>query len=138
MTIGPPYEKEIVVTPSVVDGNGHVNNVAYVQWMQDAAMGHAEASGCHAATEAAGATWVARSHRIEYLKPAFPNDRIRVRTWVADFRKVRSLRKYEFVRMPDGQLLAEGETDWVFVDAETGRPRAIPAEVSGVFQVRTD
>ena len=34
---GHPYAK----TPEVVDGNGHVNNVAYVQWMQDAAIRHA-------------------------------------------------------------------------------------------------
>lgn len=48
-------------------------------------------------------------------------------------RRVRSLRKYEFVRKSDGKNLVKGETDWVFVDAKTGMPRAIPEKVSKVF-----
>jgi acyl-CoA thioesterase FadM len=30
-------------------------------------------------------------------------------------------------------MLVRGETDWVFVDAKSGAPRAIPAEVAGLF-----
>jgi acyl-CoA thioester hydrolase len=125
---------EFTVSPDVVDGNGHVNNVAYVQWMQDVAIGHATAAGCTRATEALGATWVARSHKVEYLRPAFAGDRIVARTWVADFRRVRSLRRYEFVRVTDGARLAQGETDWVFVDTNTGRPRAIPETIQQLFE----
>ena len=75
----------------------------------------------------AAATWVARSHHIEYLRPARLGDRITIRTWVADVRRLRSRRRYEFLRAADGQLLARGETDWVFVDASTGRPKTLPA-----------
>jgi acyl-CoA thioesterase FadM len=32
-------------------------------------------------------------------------------------------------------MLVKGETDWVFVDARTGTPRAIPEEVSRVFAI---
>ena len=126
---------ELEITPADVDENGHVNNVRYVQWMQDAATAHAAAAGCTQATRALGATWVVRTHRIEYLRPAFAGERVAVLTWVCDFRKVRSLRKYRFVRVSDGAVLAAGETDWVFVDAASGRPRAIPANVSGAFEV---
>ena len=66
--------------------------------MQDAAVSHADERGCTAATREAGAAWVVRSHRIDYLRPAFAGDRVRVRTWVADFRRAFSLRKYEMVR----------------------------------------
>lgn len=51
-------------------------------------------------------------------------------TGVVDARRVRSLRRCEFLRKADGRLIARGETDWVFVDTQTGRPLAIPAEVS--------
>ncbi|MGO9200305.1 MAG: acyl-CoA thioesterase [Limisphaerales bacterium] len=129
------YQLEFKVPDSAVDANGHANNVAYVQWMQEAAIGHSEAAGCTRMTLAGGATWVVRTHRIEYLSPAFAGDTLRVQTWVADFRKVRSLRRYKFIRVADGMVLAQGETDWVFVDALTGRPRAIPAEVRQAFQV---
>ncbi|MCU0898587.1 MAG: acyl-CoA thioesterase [Burkholderiales bacterium] len=127
------FRHEFEVPESALDRNGHVNNVQYVQWMQDVAVMHADAAGCSASTEAAGATWVARSHWIEYLRPAFAGERVVAVTWVANFRKVRSLRKYRFVRIDDGALLAEGETDWVFVDAASGKLRAIPGDVLGAF-----
>jgi acyl-CoA thioester hydrolase len=123
----------IVVGRKALDENGHVNNVQYVQWMQDAAVEHSDRTGCTRLTRKAGAMWVARSHIIEYLRPAFKDERITVLTWVSNWRKVRSLRKYRFVREADGVLLARGETDWVCVDATSGRPRNIPDEVAGAF-----
>ena len=128
------FQFEFDVTPEVVDQNRHVNNVTYVQWMQDAAIRHATAAGCTDETEKVGASWVVRMHRIEYLAPAFSGDRVRVSTWVEDIRKVRSLRRYEFVRLSDGVLLARGEADWVFVDAATGRPRRIPETIRAALR----
>src|SRR4051812_34327673 len=96
--MSPTHVHELVVPPSAIDANGHANNVAFVAWMQDAAVAHADAAGCTAATQSAGATWVVRSHHVEYLKPAFAGDRVEVRTWVVDVRRAFSTRKYEFVR----------------------------------------
>ena len=61
----PVYRIEILVPAEVVDRNRHVNNVAYVQWMQDAALQHSAATRCSRMTDAIGATWVARMHRID-------------------------------------------------------------------------
>lgn len=127
------YRHKFTVPESAVDRNGHVNNVVYVQWMQDVAVLHADATGGTRAMHAAGATWVVRSHKIEYLNPAFAGEEVTALTWVVDFRRVRSLRCYRFLRERDKTLLARGETDWVFVDAESGRPRKIPDEVMRVF-----
>jgi acyl-CoA thioester hydrolase len=77
-------------------------------------------------------------HRIEYLSPAFAGDVLTVLTWIADFRKVRSLRRYQFVRAADQKVLAEGETDWVLVDAATGRPRGIPEDMVSLFELLPD
>ena len=134
----PIYRFEIIVPPEAVDRNRQVNNVAYVQWMQDAALRHSAATGCTRMTEAIGATWVARMHRIEYLRPAFAGDVLTVLTWVVDFRKVRSLRRYEFIRAVDQKVIAQGETDWVFINASTGRPRAIPSEIANLFELVAD
>jgi acyl-CoA thioester hydrolase len=131
--MGPAYEYEIDVPPSVIDANGHVNNVQYVQWMQEAAVAHFTAAGGSPIIESLGATWVVRSHRIEYLRPALAGDRVAVRTWVEDFRRVMSLRKYEFTRVNDQVVLATGETEWVFVDIATGRPKSIPPELRDLF-----
>ena len=129
------YEYEFEVPAGAIDANGHVNNVEFVRWMQDAAVAHADARGLTAATRDAGATWVVRSHRIDYLRPVMAGDRIAVKTWVADFRRAFSLRRYQFRRATDGTVLAKGETDWVFVDVKTGRPKSVPEELKGMFEV---
>ena len=129
------FTHDITIGPSAIDANGHANNVEFVRWMQDAAIAHADAAGCTAAALAAGGAWVVRSHRIEYLRPAFEGDRLAVVTWVADFRRAFSLRKYEFVRPVDNSVLARGETDWVYVDHGTGRPRSIPDSIRAKFEI---
>jgi acyl-CoA thioester hydrolase len=136
--LNPVYSYEFTVPTDALDENGHVNNVRYVQWMQEAAVRHYESLGGIPLTQAIGATWVVRSHNIEYLRPAFAGDRLEVRTWVVDIRRVRSLRRYRFLRVSDGKLLVKGETDWVFVDAKTGAPMAVPEEIIRIFPLLPD
>jgi acyl-CoA thioester hydrolase len=116
-----------------MDENGHVNNVRFVQWMQDAAVRHYESLGGISLSQAVGATWVVRSHNIEYLRPAFAGDCIQVRTWVVNIHRVRSLRRYRFIRVADGKLLVKAETDWVFVNATSGAPMAVPEQILHIF-----
>jgi len=123
------YRHQFTVPESAVDQNGHVNNVVYVQWMQDVAILHYEAAGGNQAMVEAGATWVARSHHIEYLKPVYAGDDVVALTWVENLRRVRSLRRYQFLRRSDNVLLARGETDWVFIDIASGRPRVILEDI---------
>src|SRR5947207_9166587 len=94
----PVFRLQFKVPAEVVDAHRHVNNVAYVQWMQDAAIGHAEACGGARLARELGGSWFVRMHRIEYLKPAFLNDEITVLTWVVDRRRVRSRRRCRFLR----------------------------------------
>jgi acyl-CoA thioester hydrolase len=126
------YTRTFTIPPESIDANGHVNNVFYVQWMQDIAVEHYSSIG---GVEAQGpdATWVVREHKIEYFVPAFAGEEIEIRTWVENVRRVRSLRKYEFVRKSDSKTLVKGETDWVFVDVKTGNPRAVPEAVVNIF-----
>lgn len=133
MSLSPIYTKTIRIPDNAIDENGHVNNVVYVQWMQDIAVEHYASIG---GIEAQGpdATWVVREHKIEYLLPAYAGEEIEIRTRVENVRRVRSLRKYEFVRKSDGKILVRGETDWVFVDVNTGRPRAVPEKVANIFK----
>ena len=132
MPISSIYSKTITIPSSTIDENGHVNNVVYVQWMQDIAIEHYASIG---GVEAQGpdATWVIRKHSIEYFLPAFEGEEIEVRTWVEDLRKVQSLRMYEFVRKSDGKTLVKGESDWVFMDMKTGSLKAIPERIKKIF-----
>jgi acyl-CoA thioester hydrolase len=127
------YRHEIVVTENAIDLNGHVNNVVFVQWMQDVAVRHFGSIVSREMMQASGAIWVVRSHHIEYLSPAFAGDRIEVQTWIVNFSRVRSLRRYKFLRLSDNKLIVRGETDWVFVSATTGKPISIPENISTAF-----
>lgn len=131
------YTRSFTIPATAIDENGHVNNVSYVQWMQDIAVEHYAAIG-GIEIQGSDATWVVREHHIEYLLPAFAGEEIEIKTWVENVRRVRSLRKYEFIRKSDGKVLVKGETDWVFVDAKTGRPREIPESVSNLFALLYD
>ena len=127
------FHYRFAVPKDAIDENGHVNNVVYIQWMQDVAIRHSNALGGTSAMRAVGCTWVVRSHKVEYLSPAYAGDCIEAATWVVSFRRVRSLRQYRFVRTSDAKLLARGETEWVCVSTKNGRPRAIPESVSTCF-----
>jgi acyl-CoA thioester hydrolase len=127
------YVHKLIVPSSAIDVNGHVNNVVIVQWMQDAAIAHADAVGCSAVTKRMGATWVVRRHTIEYRKEAFAGDHVEVRTQVVDCRRVSSRRQYEFVRESDGAVLARGESDWVLINWEKFEPIQITDEIKALF-----
>jgi len=126
----------LVVPPAAIDVNGHVNNVQYVHWMQEAAMAHSAELGWPPERYLAlGRTWIIRSHTIEYHHSAYAGDTIVILTWVADFHKIRSLRKYKFIRPADSVVLAAASTLFIFCDQETGRPVTIPKEVQKAYTV---
>ncbi len=127
------YQYDFQVPDAAVDANGHANNVEYLRWMQTAATLHADATGCTQACREIGASWVVRSHWIEYFRPAFAGNRITVLTWVAEMARATSLRRYKVLRPDDNVVLAKAETDWVFIDATSGRPRAIPPVIKALF-----
>ena len=132
------FHHRFVVPEGAIDGNGHVNNVEYVQWMQDIAILHSSQQGGTAEKyQALGSSWIIRTHFIEYLAPAYAGDEIEALTWVSDMRRVSSLRKYQFRRASDQTILAKAETRWVYVDIKSGRPIKIHPEILAAFELVT-
>ena len=110
-----------------LDERAHVNNVVYVRWVQDAAASHWESLAPPAAREEIA--WVALRHEIDYLKPAVLGDEIAITTWVGVAEGLSFERFTEMRRRADDVLLARARTLWCPVDAKTGRPRRVSAEV---------
>ena len=130
------FQYNFKVPQEAIDENGHASNVEYIRWMQEAAVLHSNTQGwTRERYDSIGSTWVVRSHTIEFLQPAFAGQSISLLTWVSNMKRIRSWRKYKFLRVEDDTVLARAETDWVFVDSQSGRPRAIPEEVAGAFEV---
>ena len=130
------FTHNIKVGSDAIDENNHVNNVVYVQWMQDIAILHSTTQGWSMEEYYRFKTgWVARSHYIQYRSPAFLNDQIIAHTWISTMDKLSCLRKCKFIRKTDSIVIAETETEWVFVNIITGHPTKILESVKNSFQV---
>lgn len=86
------------------------------------------------AYQALGRGWVVRSHFIEYLAPAFAGDRLVLRTWVSEMKRVTSGRRYELYRAGESGLLLRAETQWAFVIFANHQIARVPPEMQSVFQ----
>jgi acyl-CoA thioester hydrolase len=117
------------------DAFGHLNNANYVRYMQETAFDASAAAGFdHEKYDQLGHHWLIRETDIEYLKPVGYGDTLTVKTWVIDFHRVRSRRAYEFYLNGSEDLIAKAETDWVYLNTESGKPATIPAEmIQGFF-----
>ncbi|MCA9912033.1 MAG: acyl-CoA thioesterase [Anaerolineae bacterium] len=116
------------------DGYGHLNNVNYVRYMQETALDASAAVGWNQARYVQiGCSWLIRETEIEYLHPVRYNDDVTLTTWVANFRRVQSLRRYTFHDANTRQIIAKASTNWVFLENDTLRPARIPGEMMTAF-----
>lgn len=110
------------------DAYGRLNPAVMLGYLQEAAFAGSAAVGYSATRYAAlGLGWFAYETEIAYLRPLGYGDSVEIRTWVQDFRRVRSLRRYEVLH--GGVLAAEASTDWVLIDTRSGALTAIPPEI---------
>jgi YbgC/YbaW family acyl-CoA thioester hydrolase len=152
----PAFETHFRVRFHEVDALGHVNNAAYLNYLEQAAIDHATFLGLDLQRlQALGGVFVARRHEVVFLKPTFTGDLLRVVTWLGEPRGARVDRQYLVFRelvsitevavagravtwsgMPaEDTLVAQATTEWVFASNQ-GRPRRIPNEVVGLFRAR--
>jgi len=133
------FTLDIAIKESDIDIQGHVNNTRYVAWMQDVAVAHSAAQGWPMTRYVEeGAGWVVRQHTITYRRPCFLGEKITACTWIASFAPRQSARKYLFWRPADRVVLAEAETQWVFIDLKTGRPAKVPESLRTAFELVED
>jgi acyl-CoA thioester hydrolase len=116
------FRLPLAIIPSDIDDLGHVNNVVYLRWVQ-------EASAAHWAVLAdeqirRDNVWVVLRHEIDYTAPAVPGDDPYALTWVGETEGVRSVR---FVNIYNSRnkMLAAARTTWCLLDAKTGRPKRV-------------
>ncbi len=116
------------------DPAGRLRPASLLRYMQETAFDASAAAGYGIARyEAMGRIWLVRETELEVLRLPGYGDRLAVTTWVADFRRVRSRRAYEFRLAESGEMIARATTDWVFLDRSTLRPALIPPEMKAAF-----
>ena len=121
------------VVPGDIDEQNHVNNTVYLRWVQEVATAHWEAIASSDAQEGIG--WVVLRHEIDYKTPACLGDDVVLRTWWVKRPGLRS----------NGSLKSEGAAMASYyhprepyrcpINAQTGRPVRVPAEVREQFSI---
>lgn len=123
------FSHSFFVAADDIDEQGHVNNVAFLRWIQDVAVAHWR----HSATDEmiAKFSWIVVRHEVDYKKQAFENEEITAITWVGEWTKVTCERFTEIHRGSD--LLVKGRTVWCMIDRETTKPTRISSELVKQF-----
>lgn len=129
------FDLRITVQPEHIDVLGHVNNVMYIQWMQDVAAAHIEKLGLGLAQylELKHAM-VAVEHHVQYRKAALEGEEIILRTWLDDINALYSFRQYAFYRPNDQSILFVGNTKWACIEITTGRPKRMSPSFTHAYQ----
>ncbi len=125
------FETSLIVLQQHIDDLNHVNNVHYVQWVQDIAKAHWQSKA--STSIQTKYSWFLLSHYIEYKGAAFLNDIINLKTYIAKAEGVTYTRVVEMHNATTNKLLAKSETKWCFINAKTGRPSRIPKEIVSLF-----
>ena len=125
------FEKTLTVSNNDLDGLNHVNNVRYVQWVQDVAEEHWNLKASADILDAY--FWVMLSHHIQYKGQAFLNDILVLKTFVTKSEGVTSTRMVEIYNKNFGKLLTTSETKWCFMTKNNNRPARIPQNIIELF-----
>lgn len=130
------FELPIAVADDDIDVMGHVNNIVYLRWVQEAAVAHWTSSATE--EEQSAVAWVVVRHEIDYTYSARKGDMVIARTWVGSVVKNYFERHTEILRSSDRKLLARARTLWCPVDRTTLRPMRAGAELVRRFSQPSD
>jgi acyl-CoA thioester hydrolase len=121
------FAVRLKVQSAELDELGHVNNVVYLGWIEQVARAHAEAVGAgFSAMSEMGVVAVVRKHSLHYHRPALLGDEIEIQTCISEGGGLRAVRSNRIINAVTGELLVDGQTEWVWVNPQTGRPKRPP------------
>ncbi len=125
------FEKFITVTRDDLDTLNHVNNVRYVQWVNDVAIAHWNQKATKEMLKKYA--WALIKHNIEYKSAAVLNDVVKLKTYVTKAEGVTSIRIVEMYNNKTENLLVRSETTWCLLNSVNLRPARITTEIINLF-----
>lgn len=125
------YTLIFTAAPEHIDLNGHVNNLVWLQWVQDIATAHWEADADPTYRDLYA--WFVLRHEIDYRGNIKLGDSVTARTFIPDPPKgARFDRCVDFTN-DAGKLIVAVRSTWAMIDRESGRPARITADIAGPF-----
>lgn len=125
------YKHERTVAQEDLDELNHVNNVIFVQWIQDIAKEHWDVRATDQLKK--DFFWVVVRHEIDYKKQAFLGDNILIETYVGETTFVTSERFVNVKNADTGEILVAAKSIWCLLDTRTKRPTRITDDLRTVF-----
>ncbi len=118
-----------------IDFVGHVNNIIYIQWMENGRMKLLEAIGLPV-TEIAhgeGIVPVLTETSITYKKPFFLHNSVKIELWVSVLNNASAIMEFRFFNEKE-ELCATGWQKGLFIDRKTMRPSRITEKHREAFE----
>jgi acyl-CoA thioester hydrolase len=125
------FSINIQVQQPHLDAVNHVNNVVYIQWMQDIASMHWHAIATPELKNKF--VWMIRRHEVDYHNQAFLNDNLLITTWTGEYTNVTWKRHYEITRPADNKKIISAVSLWIPVDVETQKPQRVDEAMVSLF-----
>ena len=122
---GASYQYKLTVLEEHIDALNHVNNVVYVQWVNDIAEKHWSILTNEAINKKY--FWVLLKHEIDYLGQAVLGDELTIKTQVGKTSGVKSIRYVEIYK--EDKLIIKSQTTWCLIDASTLKPSRIQKDI---------
>ena len=126
-----PYLKTIVVKEEDLDELEHVNNVRYVQWIQDISKEHWQSAVSPKLSKEV--IWVVQNHNITYKGAAKLGDILELKTYIKHTKGATSNRVVEIRNKDTEEVLLESNTAWCMLHPGTFRPMRISQEIKAIF-----
>jgi len=134
------YQDTFKVERNAIDGLNHVNNVVYLQWVNDISEKHWNILAGQEIKEKY--IWVVIRHELDYLNPAFLGDDITVLTWVGESSGVKSIRNVHvykgetiLLKVYKGEtILLKARSTWCLLEVKTLRPTRIKEDILSLLR----
>ena len=124
------YSYRYTVKSTDIDILNHVNNVVYLQWVQEAAIKHW--SQLTANNKFDSFVWVVGRHEIDYIRPSFVGDELEIFTWVGKTEGSTSIRHVEIYK--DKKVITKSLTVWRLLHAQTFKLVEIPLDMLKILE----
>ncbi len=124
------YTYSLKVEKEHIDTLMHVNNVVYLQWVNDISEKHWNILAINGLKEKY--FWVVLRHELDYRNQAVLGDKIRLKTWIGESKGVKSVRHVEIYK--GDNLLLNAASTWCLIDAKTMKPTRIKNDIIEILK----
>lgn len=124
------YQYTFTVGSKDIDDLNHVNNVVYLQWVNDISERHWDVLADKEIKQKY--LWVVLRHELDYLKQAFLGEEITMITWIGESVGVKSVRHVHVYR--GNTVLLKARSTWCLLEQKSLRPTRVKEDILSLLR----